>query len=49
MEGKMYVKMVDNDENTISFHQEIYNEKGTLVEIHEKYPLDKGHTKIEEK
>lgn len=42
-----YVKIVDKDEATVSFRQEIYNEKGILVEVHEKYPIDKGHIKIE--
>jgi len=42
-----YVKIVDGDENTLSFLQEIYNEQGDLVEVHEKYPEDKGHQKIE--
>ncbi len=41
-----YIKQVDSKELTISFRQEIYNEMGTLVEIHEKYPIDKGHKKI---
>lgn len=44
-----YVKEVDGDELTIRFLQEIYNENQLLVEIHEKYPLDKGHTKVERK
>ena len=43
-----YVKEVDVDENTVRFWQEIYNEQDTLVEIHEKYPVDKGHRKIQE-
>lgn len=43
-----YVKIVDQSEVTISFRQEIYNENDILVEIHEKYPLDNGHIKIEE-
>jgi hypothetical protein len=30
-----YVKEVDADENTLRFWQEIYNERGELVEIHE--------------
>ncbi len=38
-----YVKEVDVSENTTRFYQEIYNERGELVEIHEKYPVDKGH------
>lgn len=25
------------------FYQEIYDETGRLVEVHEKYPVDKGH------
>ena len=41
-----YIKIVDQEEITISFLQEIYNETGILVEIHEKYPIDKGHRKI---
>ncbi len=28
------------------FWQEIYNERNELVEIHEKFPEDKGHKKI---
>lgn len=42
-----YVKIVDKAEVTLYFAQEIYNENGVLVEIHEKYPIDKGHRKIE--
>lgn len=41
-----YVKEVDDNENTIRFYQEIYNEMGILVEIHEKYPIDKGHLEV---
>jgi hypothetical protein len=41
-----YVKVVDPDEVTLSFKQEIYDETGILVEIHEKFPIDKGHEKI---
>ena len=40
-----YIKEVDSSENTVRFYQEIYNEKGELVEVHEKYPVDKGHEK----
>jgi len=43
-----YLKRVDKNEITILFWQEIYDEKGTLVEIHEKFPEDKGHRKIKE-
>ena len=41
-----YVKEVDAEERTISFYQEIYNEKNELVEVHYKYPEDKGHQKL---
>ncbi len=41
-----YVKTVDKNENTLSFRQEIYNNENELVEIHEKYPIDKGHKKL---
>lgn len=42
-----YVKTVDQNEVTVSFRQEIYNENEILVEVHEKYPIDNGHIKIE--
>ena len=42
---KILVKVVDKNETTLSFRQEIYNESGKMVEIHEKYPVDKGHQK----
>ena len=42
-----YVKEVDDNEKTTKFYQEIYDEQGELVEIHEKYPVDKGHKKVE--
>jgi len=38
-----YVKEVDADENTVRFWREIYDDQSRLVEIHEKYPVDKGH------
>ncbi len=41
-----YNKEVDAEEETIRFWQEIYDKEGRLVEIHEKYPLDKGHKKV---
>ena len=40
-----YVKQVDTQENTVRFWQEICDGQGKLVEIHEKYPVDKGHQK----
>ena len=42
-----YLKQVDEDETTLRFWQEIYNNLGKLVEIHEKYPIDKGHIKLD--
>lgn len=41
-----YVKEVDQTETTIRFYQEIYDQNGLLIEIHEKYPVDKGHKKV---
>jgi hypothetical protein len=41
-----YVKEVDELENTVRFWQEIYDATGTLVELHEKYPIDQGHRKV---
>ena len=40
-----YLKEVDGQEITLRFWQEIYDEQNKLVEMHEKYPLDKGHRK----
>jgi len=40
-----YLKEVDASETTLRFWQEIYDENGELAEIHNKYPLDKGHRK----
>lgn len=41
-----YVKEVDAREVTVRFYQEVYNEKGELVEVHHKYPVDLGHRKV---
>ncbi len=41
-----YVKEVDVDEKTTKFYQEIYDDAGNLVEIHEKFPVDSGHQKV---
>jgi len=30
----------------LSVVQEIYDSAGHLIEIHEKYPIDKGHRKL---
>ena len=40
-----YVKIVDSHEKTVRFYQEIYDSTGQVVEVHEKYPVDKGHRK----
>jgi hypothetical protein len=40
-----YVKEVDETEATVRFWQEIYDAEGRLVEIHEKFPVDRGHQK----
>jgi hypothetical protein len=40
-----YIKEVDAKETTLCFWQEIYDDQGKLVEVHEKYPVDKGHQK----
>jgi hypothetical protein len=41
-----YRKEVDDQEATVRFWQEIYDDQGTLVEIHQKYPVDTGHQKV---
>lgn len=41
-----YVKEVDANEVTVRFFQVVYNEKGDLVELHEKYPVDTGHRTV---
>jgi hypothetical protein len=41
-----YVKEVDSMEETVAFYQEIFDGKGNLVEIHKKFPVDKGHRKV---
>jgi len=41
-----YLKEVDALEKTIRFWQEIHDETGRLVEIHEKFPVDRGHRKV---
>ncbi len=43
-----YWKEVDAQETTLRFWQEIFDDQGRLVEIHEKYPVDKGHQKAED-
>jgi hypothetical protein len=41
-----YLKDVDANETTLRFWQEIYDDRGKLVETHEKFPVDKGHRKM---
>ncbi|HEX4265359.1 MAG TPA: hypothetical protein VH597_13560 [Verrucomicrobiae bacterium] len=41
-----YLKEVDANEVTIHFWQEIYDDTTKLTEIHEKFPVDKGHRKV---
>ena len=41
-----YLKEVDTQEMTLRFWQEIYDDQGKLIEVHEKYPMDKGHQKV---
>lgn len=43
-----YVKEVDSSEQAVRFFQEIYDGAGCLVEVHEKYPVDKGHRQVTE-
>ncbi|MBI5197958.1 MAG: hypothetical protein HZA19_05045 [Nitrospirae bacterium] len=45
----IYIKETDESENTVKFWQEIYDLEGKLVEIHEKFPVDRGHRPVEEK
>jgi YD repeat-containing protein len=39
-------KEVDSAEVTRRFWQEIYDDQGRLVEVHDKYPVDTGHRKV---
>ncbi|MBI4568613.1 MAG: hypothetical protein HY719_09465 [Planctomycetes bacterium] len=41
-----YFKEVDADETTLRFWQEVYDDQGRLVEVHEKYPVDRGHQNV---
>ena len=42
----VYLKEVDANETTTRFWQEVYDDAGRLVEVHEKFPVDKGHRKV---
>lgn len=41
-----YLKEVDAAETTLRFWQEIHDDEGKLVEVHVKFPVDKGHQKV---
>ena len=41
------MKEVGTDETTLQFFQEIYDDQGELVEIHQKFPVNTGHKKVE--
>jgi hypothetical protein len=41
-----YIKEVDSAERTTRFGQEIYDQTGRLVTIHEKFPVDLGHKQL---
>ncbi|MEW6408639.1 MAG: hypothetical protein AB1488_00805 [Nitrospirota bacterium] len=43
-----YVKEVNSMEETVKFYQEVYDGKGDLIEIHEKFPVNKSHRKLKE-
>jgi hypothetical protein len=40
-----YLKEVDAGEQTLRVWQEIIDDKGEIVEVHVKYPVDNGHQK----
>lgn len=41
-----YVKEVNADESTVRFYQEVFDGDGRLREVHEKYPVDRGHRRV---
>jgi hypothetical protein len=41
-----YLKEVTADETTLRFWQEIYDDSQKLVEIHEEFPVDRGHQRV---
>lgn len=42
-----YVKEVDEEERTVSFHQEIFDPTGALAEVHKIFPIDTGHQPVQ--
>ncbi|MBZ0280268.1 MAG: hypothetical protein K8L97_05980 [Anaerolineae bacterium] len=43
-----YIKIVDANEVTQHFSQEVYNDEGKLIGKHQKYPVDLGHEDVVE-
>jgi hypothetical protein len=41
-----YIKTVDANETTTSIIQEVYDDGGRLIGIHQKFPVDTGHTDV---
>lgn len=41
-----YVKVVDANEMTVRFYQEVFDANGVSREIHHKYPVDLGHQPV---
>lgn len=42
----LYIKEVDANEHTIRFAQEVFDQSGRLVAVHEKFPVDLGHKQL---
>lgn len=42
-----YIKIVDSEEITISIVQEVFDDNGRLIGVHQKYPVDTGHQGLE--
>ena len=41
--SQRFVKTVDENEATIRFVQEVFDDSVMLIEIHQKFPVDDGH------
>lgn len=41
-----YIKVVNANEQTMALIQEVYDRSGKLVEVHEKFPVDRGHRRV---
>ena len=44
-----YIKEVNEEEETVRFWQEIYDEQGKMVEFHLKFLEDMGHRRLEDR